>query len=44
MSSIDSLHTRRDLVVGGKKYIYYSLRAAEEMARRGTFPAKGGRS
>ena len=29
MSSIDSLHTRRDLVVGGKKYIYYSLRAAE---------------
>jgi aconitate hydratase len=29
MSSIDSLHTRRELAVGGKKYVYYSLRAAE---------------
>jgi aconitate hydratase len=29
MSSIDSLNTRRELVVGGKKYVYYSLRAAE---------------
>src|SRR5215217_7343773 len=30
MASIDSLHTRRDLKVGRKKYAYYSLRAAEE--------------
>jgi len=29
MSSIDSLHTRRELAVGRKKYVYYSLRAAE---------------
>ncbi|CAN7319637.1 aconitate hydratase AcnA [Caulobacter sp. LjRoot300] len=30
MASIDSLKTRRELVVGGKTYVYYSLRAAEE--------------
>jgi aconitate hydratase len=29
MASIDSLNTRRDLVVGDKTYTYYSLRAAE---------------
>jgi aconitate hydratase len=29
MSSIDSLHTRRELAVGKKMYVYYSLRAAE---------------
>ena len=30
MPSNDSLHTRRDLVVGEKTYAYYSLAAAEE--------------
>jgi aconitate hydratase len=30
MPSNDSLHTRRDLVVGEKTYAYYSLPAAEE--------------
>jgi aconitate hydratase len=29
MASLDSLDTRRDLIVGGKTYRYYSLRAAE---------------
>ncbi|HEY3697344.1 aconitate hydratase AcnA [Phenylobacterium sp.] len=29
MASIDSLQTRRELVVGDKTYVYYSLRAAE---------------
>ena len=35
MSSIDSLHTRRELAVGRKKYIYYSLRAAEAAGLEG---------
>ena len=30
MASNDSLKTRRELVVGDKTYVYYSLRAAEE--------------
>ncbi|HWU80015.1 MAG TPA: aconitate hydratase AcnA, partial [Caulobacter sp.] len=30
MASVDSLKTRRELLVGGKTYVYYSLRAAEE--------------
>ncbi len=30
MASIDSLNTRRDLVVGGQTYAYHSLAAAEE--------------
>src|SRR5258705_12336287 len=30
MASIDSLKTRRELVVGDKTYAYYSLAAAEE--------------
>ena len=30
MASIDSLKTRRELTVGDKTYVYYSLRAAEE--------------
>ncbi|WP_269714524.1 aconitate hydratase AcnA [Caulobacter sp. NIBR2454] len=29
MASLDTLNTRRELSVGGKKYIYYSLRCAE---------------
>ncbi len=29
MASIDSLNTRRELTVGGKTYVYYSLSAAE---------------
>ena len=29
MASVDSLRTRRELTVGGKTYVYYSLRAAE---------------
>ena len=29
MASIDSLQTRRELAVGDKTYVYYSLRAAE---------------
>jgi len=30
MASIDSLHTRRTLTVGGTSYVYYSLPASEE--------------
>ena len=30
MASNDSLKTRRELTVGDKTYVYYSLRAAEE--------------
>jgi aconitate hydratase len=35
MASIDSLHTRRTLAVGGASYVYYSLRAAEEAGLSG---------
>src|SRR5436853_2525528 len=35
MASIDSLKTRRELVVGDKTYAYYSLRAAEEAGLSG---------
>jgi aconitate hydratase len=35
MASIDSLKTRRELVVGDKTYTYYSLRAAEEAGLSG---------
>jgi len=35
MASVDSLKTRRDLVVGDKTYAYYSLRAAEEAGLSG---------
>ncbi|MDO1558945.1 aconitate hydratase AcnA [Brevundimonas sp. 2R-24] len=35
MPSIDSLSTRRDLSVGRKKYVYYSLAAAEEAGLSG---------
>ena len=35
MASIDSLSTRRELVVGGKTYAYYSLPAAEEAGLSG---------
>jgi len=35
MLSNDSLHTRRDLVVGEKTYAYYSLAAAEEAGLAG---------
>ncbi len=35
MPSNDSLHTRRDLVVGEKTYAYYSLAAAEEAGLAG---------
>jgi len=35
MASNDSLKTRRDLVVGGKTYAYYSLAAAEEAGLSG---------
>jgi aconitate hydratase len=35
MGSVDSLKTRRDLVVGDKTYAYYSLRAAEEAGLSG---------
>jgi len=35
MASIDSLHTRRTLTVGGTSYVYYSLPAAEEAALPG---------
>ncbi|OXE36767.1 MAG: aconitate hydratase 1 [Phenylobacterium zucineum] len=35
MASIDSLKTRRDLKVGSKTYIYYSLPAAEEAGLAG---------
>ncbi|KSB89447.1 aconitate hydratase [Caulobacter vibrioides] len=36
MASVDSLKTRRELVVDGKTYVYYSLRAAEEAGLAGT--------
>ena len=35
MPSIDSLKTRRDLAVGDKSYVYYSLKAAEEAGLSG---------
>ena len=35
MASLDSLKTRRELVVGDKTYAYYSLRAAEEAGLSG---------
>ena len=35
MASIDSLNTRRELVVGAKTYTYYSLPAAEEAGLSG---------
>ena len=35
MPSIDSLHTRKELKVGDKTYIYYSLRAAEAAGLKG---------
>ena len=35
MPSIDSLKTRRELAVGDKTYVYYSLRAAEEAVGEG---------
>jgi aconitate hydratase len=35
MASVDSLKTRRELVVGDKTYAYYSLRAAEEAGLSG---------
>jgi aconitate hydratase len=35
MASIDSLQTRRELVVGDKTYVYYSLRAAEDAGLAG---------
>ena len=35
MPSIDSLNTRRDLKVGKKSYVYYSLKAAEEAGLSG---------
>ena len=35
MASIDSLKTRRELVVGDKTYAYYSLAAAEEAGLEG---------
>jgi aconitate hydratase len=35
MPSIDSLNTRRDLVVGDKTYSYYSLQAAEDAGLAG---------
>jgi len=35
MASIDSLQTRRELVVGDKTYVYYSLRAAEDAGLSG---------
>ncbi|HEX2558664.1 aconitate hydratase AcnA [Phenylobacterium sp.] len=35
MASTDSLNTRRELVVGDKTYVYYSLRAAEEAGLAG---------
>ncbi|WP_184715132.1 aconitate hydratase AcnA [Caulobacter sp.] len=36
MASVDSLKARRELTVGGKSYVYYSLRAAEEAGLAGT--------
>ena len=35
MASIDSLHTRRTLAVGGTSYVYYSLSAAEDAGLKG---------
>ena len=35
MASKDSLQTRRELKVGKRKYVYYSLRAAEEAGLNG---------
>jgi len=35
MPSIDSLGARRELKVGNKKYVYYSLRAAEAAGLEG---------
>ncbi len=35
MPSNDSLKTRRELTVGDKTYVYYSLRAAEEAGLSG---------
>ena len=35
MPSIDSFKARRDLAVGRKKYVYYSLAAAEEAGLTG---------
>src|ERR1700744_1195321 len=35
MASNDSLHTRRELKIGRKKFAYYSLRAAEEAGLEG---------
>ena len=35
MTSVDSLNTRRELKIGRKKYVYYSLRAAEEAGLEG---------
>jgi aconitate hydratase len=35
MASVDSLNTRRELVVGDKTYAYYSLQAAEEAGLSG---------
>ncbi|MDP1737242.1 MAG: aconitate hydratase AcnA [Caulobacter sp.] len=35
MASIDSLHTRRTLTVGGTSYVYYSLSAAEDAGLKG---------
>ncbi|MES2035489.1 MAG: aconitate hydratase AcnA [Pseudomonadota bacterium] len=35
MASIDSLHTRRTLTVGGTSYVYYSLPASEEAGLEG---------
>ncbi len=36
MASVDSLKARRELKVGNKSYVYYSLRAAEEAGLAGT--------
>ena len=41
MASIDSLNTRRELMVGDKTYAYYSLRAAEEAGLSGVSPPAG---
>ncbi|WP_374573879.1 aconitate hydratase AcnA [Phenylobacterium sp.] len=35
MASLDSLKTRRELTVGDKTYVYYSLKAAEEAGLKG---------
>ncbi len=35
MASLDTLNTRRELSVGGKKYTYYSLRCAEAAGLKG---------